>query len=370
MKLSTLILSVSLTTSALGENLPALRLEKAIIERLGISSAPIEPHIVADPVVATAQLTIDPVTTHTIASFFPGQIDRDLVQIGDHVEPHQELASLRSREVATVISNFLESSAKFESARLLYQRESDLRDRKLTTEEAYQSAKAEFLEARAAQQAAKQEAILTRTPQALEQLIEEADQADLTRLPITSPVAGIVIEKSAFSGQPIETNQQLFKVADLSHLNLEIKVPLKSAALIKKGDTITFQTVIGQSLSGKATVTRLSPLISEGSLTREILAVVDNPDAAWLPGTPVTVDLIDQSTPQVPATPSGALVSIGGSPHIFLEEGPGSFRPVPVTLGRKSRDYSEITAGPASGSKIVTTGASLLLAAWEERSAE
>ena len=369
MKLSTLILSVSLATSTFGEQLPSLGLEKSVIERLGITATPIEPHIVADPVVASAQLTIDPVTTHTIASFFPGQIDRDLVQIGDHVKPLQELAFLRSREVATVISTFLESSAKFESARLLYQRESDLRDRKLTTEEAYQSAKAGFLEARTAQHATRQEAILTRTPQALAQLIEEADQADLTLLPITSPVAGIVIEKSAFSGQPIETNQQLFKVADLSHLNLEIKVPLKAAALIKKGDIINFQTVIGQSLTGKATVTRLAPLISEDSLTRDVLATVDNPDAAWLPGTPVTVNLIDQSTPQVPAGPSGALVSIGGSPHLFLE-GPGSYPPVPVTLGRQSHDFSEITTGPAAGSKIVTTGASLLLAAWEERSAE
>lgn len=368
MKLSTLILSVSFATSALGENLPALRLEKAIIERLGISASAIESHTVTDPVVATAQLTIDPVSTRIIASFFPGQIENDPVQVGDHVNAHQELASLRSREVATVISSFLESSAKLESAKLLYQRESDLRDRKLTTEEAYQMARSGFLEARTAQQAAKQEALLTRTPLALEQLIEEPSQADLTRLPITSPVAGVVIEKSALSGQPIETNQQLFKVADLSHLNLEIKVPLKAAALIKKGDIITFQTVVGQTRNGNATVSRLAPLISEGSLTREILAVVENPDATWLPGTPVTVNLIDQSTPTVPAAPSGALVSIAGSPHLFLEESPGNYRPVPVTLGRQSQDFAEITNGPATGSHIVTTGASLLLAAWEERS--
>ena len=368
MKLSTLLLSISFANSLLGENLPPLRLENSIIERLGISASPIEPHIVVDPVVATAQLSIDPTSTRSIASFFAGQIDKDLVQIGDHVEAQQKLATLRSREVATVISRFLESSAKFESARLLYQRESDLRDRKLTTEEGYQTARAGFLEARAAQQAARQEATLIRSPKDLAQLVANADQTDLTRLPIVSPVAGIVIEKSALSGQPVETNQKLFKVADLSHLNLEIKVPLQAAALIGKGDVITFQTVIGQPLTGEATVSRLSPLISEGSLTRDLLAVVDNVKSTWLPGTPVIVHLIDQSTPSVPATPSGALVSIEGASHVFVEETPGSFRPVPVTLGRQSRDFAEITSGPATGSKVVTTGVSLLLAAWEERS--
>ena len=370
MKLSSLIIALSFATLVQGETLPSLELDQAVIQRLGIASTALEKHIVADPVVASAQLTIDPARTHSVASFFPGQIETDLVQIGDQVTAGQELARLRSREVAGVLSAFLETSAKLESARLLYERERSLLGKKLTTEESFLTAKAAFFEAEASRQAARQEALLARSPEVLDQLAEQDSTEDLTRLPITTPMAGVVIEKSALRGTAIETNQELFQIADLSRLVLDIKVPLKAAALMKKDDTITFQTVVGEARSGEATIAYLSPVVRESSLTRRILAFVDNPDTTWLPGTPVTVNVIDKSAPQVLAAPSGSIVLIEGKPHLFVEQSKGNFRPVPVTLGRHSQDFSEISAGLKDGTKIVSTGASLLLAAWEEHSAE
>ena len=350
------------------QSLPAITLEKDIIERLGLVSAPVGKHVVADPVMATAQTVIDPARARSVATFFSGHVDRDLVQLGEEVKVNQDLVQLRSREVAEVISAFLEASSKFETASLLYERERKLHGKKLTTDEAFLNAKAAHQEALATRTATMQTALLVRSRDDLMSMLEGDGSNDFTHLQILSPMSGMVIEKKVYAGDPVESNHQLFKVADLSQLLVEIQLPLKAVSMVKVGDVLGFNTVIGGKKTGMAQVSLISPVVNQLSL--RVLAVLDNAEGTWRAGTPLSVRVIDSSAQKVTAAPASAIVSIEGKPHLFTEEENGRFQPIALSTGKRSQEFIEITEGPGSDVQIVVKGASLLLAAWEERVSE
>lgn len=371
MKTTHLVLfALSLPLTLRADSLPPVTLEEDTIEGLAISSNPVVPRIVANPVTATARIAVDPTRTRTIATFFPGHLDRDLVQTGEQVEAGQPLAYLKSREVAAALATWLEAERKYESASVRYEREKSLRPQKLTTEDEYLAAKAVYQEALATRTGALQTALLARSRDELLALGEADGTSDLTSLPLVSPIDGTLLRKKAYAGDAVEMNSELFEVADLDRLLLEIKVPLKAASFLKVGDSLEFHTVVGEEENETARVSRIDPVVDETTLAVLVYAHVDNSERRWLVGTPVNVSLLDATAGKVTAVPSNALVTIAGSPHLFLDQGDGLYQPLAITTGQASQAFTEITSELPDGARVVDSGASLLLAAWEDRTAE
>lgn len=368
--LSLIIISLVLFVTAWGESLPAITLTAEEVSRLGISSAVLEAQLVSDPVLLTGQLTIDPSRRRAIGSYFSGQISRDKKQIGEEVVAGQELFQLRSREVGEVISSYLEKVEQLATATVHYKREKGLRARKLTTEDDYLDAYSAFREARVAQAASLQMALLVRSPEELAALREGGLTEQFTELSIASPVTGVVIEKMMSAGDTVDINEVLCEVADLSHLLVELRVPLQAIDRVRVGEIIPFQTVVGDPRQGSATVARIHPIASGQSLTATVYATLANEGHQWLVGTPIKASLVSPAGQAKPATAAGALVTIDGEPHLFLEEGQGSYRPVAVQIGARSQRLVEVLDGLAPGAKVVTQRASLLLAAYQERIAQ
>lgn len=350
------------------EVLPAITLESKTVQAFGITSSLVELKRVADPVNATAHLSLDPTRTRSIASFFSGQIARDLVQPGKKVTEGQTLTILKSREVANALSRWLETNSRLASAKQIYEREQKLRPQQLTTEDELLTAQAAYEEARASQAAALQKALFARSREELEEIRQSDQLPDLTEITITSPIAGTIVSKSAHAGEPVEANSELFEIADLGSLLVEIQVPLRAASFLKPNDSVRFSSVIGELRTSASKVERLEPILDEQALTVRAFARLENPDGDWLVGTPVKVDLFDSSIPPVPAIPRTAVVSISGNPHVFLNQETNQFRPVAVVIGRESQTLAELTSNLPPNAKVVAHGANLLLAAWEELS--
>lgn len=350
--------------------LPAITLDSAVVERLGLVTEPLREQQVVDLIEITAQSTLDPERTHVVASLFTGRIDLDSAPLGSTVEKGQILARLESREVAEMISRYLETTTRLEAAQLSYQRESEMRARKLTTEDEYLKVKMAYQEAAAARASAMQAALLVRSSRELALLNTEAPATHQAHLPLTAPIAGVVIEKSKLPGQSVETNEELFKIADLSQLQVELQIPIRGADRIRVGDLLPFETLVGPKLSGELTLTMISPIIQKESLTFTAIGTLPNPDGLWHVGLPLRVKLGDARAPEVLAVPLSAVVKIEDETHVFVAQPNGRFQPVAVTLGHQSQEAAEVLDGLAPGVEVVTAGASLLRAAWDELSNE
>lgn len=363
---SLFLLALAFHSPLKGESLPAITLDERTVGALGITTTGVSLQRVTDPVTATAQVGLDPARTRSVATFFSGQIARDLVQPGQKVEAGQALAVLKSREVAEALTRWVEADSKLASARQIYEREQALRPQQLTTEDDFLTARAAFQEARAQHTAALQKALFARTRAELEALRDSEILPDLTEITMTSPIAGTVIRKSAYAGDAVEPNSELFEVADLSSLLIEIQVPLKAAAFLKTGDSVDFLTVVGERREGSAKVERMESMLNPQALTVQAFARLEQPDGLWIAGTPVQVHLFDSAINPAPAVPRTAVVSIGGTPHVFLAQGNHQFQPTAISVGRTSQALAEVTSALPADAQVVSTGANLLLAAWED----
>lgn len=363
-----LLLVLVFQSSLRGEPLPAITLDERTVGALGITASPVTPQRVADPVTATAHVGLDPARTRSVATFFSGQIARDLVQAGQTVEAGQPLAVLKSREVAEALTRWMEADSKLASARQIYERERELRPQQLTTEDDFLTARAAYQEARAQQTAALQKALFARSQADLEALRDRDRDSlpDLTEITLTSPITGTIIQKSAYAGDAVEPNSELFEVADLTSLLIEIQVPLKAASFLQTGDSVEFHTVVGEHRKQSATVERLESTLNPQALTVQAFARFDQAEGPWIVGTPVQVHLFDSDLKAAPAVPRTALVTIAGTSHLFLSQGNKQFRPIAVSLGRTSQTLAEITSALPADAQVVGTGANLLLAAWED----
>ena len=217
--------------------------------------------------------------------------------------------------------------------------------------------------------AALQTALMAKSREQIDKLVQ-GNMEDSSILEIISPITGVIIEHNVTNGAAVEENQLLYKIADLSTLLVEIKVPLQAVGKIKLGDIVEFKTVVGKSRLGSAKVTKISPEIDSKSLTLRVFATLQNSKKDWIAGTPVSLGIIDSAEKPRVSVPSSAVVSIGGKDCVFIDAGGGNYQPQEIAIGLRSQNFIEITSDLKSNVKIVAKGASLLLAAWEERVSE
>ena len=359
-----LLLLTSLATAAL----EPVTLPEGSAAKLGLRVEPMEVAPVSDPVRATGRLTLDPLATAVVASPVGGRILSDTLRRGARVKAGDTLLTLRSAERAAAVTTYLEAEQRLRFARAAYEREQDLEARKITTTELLREREQELALARTAHLSAIQEMYLYGlSEQGLHEMVEdELVRGDLSEQIVTAPIDGVIIDKSTTPGAPVERNAELLGIASLDHLLVEFQVPLRGVGRVRQGATVQFQTIVGDAAEGSATISTLVPAADATTLSATALARLENPDGKWLAGTPVEILLDDSDAPVLPAVPAGAVVELGGRRCVFVAETETRFRPHPVEVVAESSGRIGVRGLAAEGSRIVTRGSSLLLAAWEE----
>ena len=360
-------LSLILSTLA-GAALEPVTLPAAAIENLGISIETLAITPVSDPVRATGLLTLDPLATAVVASPVSGRIEVDTLRRGARVKAGEPLLTLRSAERAAAITTYLDAEQRLRFARAAYERETDLEKRKLTTTEALRERELDLARSRTAHLSAIQEMhLLGISERSLHEMIDdEPVRVDLSEHVVTAPIDGVIIDKMTTPGAPVERNAELLKIAALDHLLVEFRVPLRGVGRIREGASIRFRAIVGNAGEGSAKVIGLVPAADANTLAVTAVARLENPDGKWIGGTPVEILLADPDAPELPSVPVGAVVEIDGRRCVFVAGEGSTFRPQPVEVAVESGDRLGLKGIAADGTRVVTHGAALLLAAWEE----
>jgi cobalt-zinc-cadmium efflux system membrane fusion protein len=363
--ISLILLTLSTFSTAAME---PVTLPDGSVERLGLGIEPLQIAAVSDPVRATGRLTLDPLATSVVASPVAGRIEEDLLRRGTTVKAGDRLLSLRSAERAASVTSYIDSEQRYRFAKAAYERESDLEKRKLTTTDALRERELELAAARTAHLAAIQGIyLLGMSEQKLHAMIDdELVREDLSEHVITAPIAGVIIEKMTTPGAPVESNAELLKIAALDHLMVEFQVPLRGIARVREGKPVSFRAIVGDAGSGTATVTGLVPAADSATLAAIAMARLENPEGRWISGTPVEILLEDPDAPKIPSVPVGSVVEIDGNSCVFIAEGGSVFRPQPVEVVAESGELLGVKGITGEDTRVVTRGAALLLAAWEE----
>lgn len=188
--------------------------------------------------------------------------------------------------------------------------------------------------------------------------LEKAGQPNV-RLPIYTPLSGIVIEKLVLDGQYVKEGDTLFSIADLSSVWTELEVYENEFPFIKKGQRVEIisQSYPGKSFSGR--VSYIYPFLDPKTRTLKVRVEMPNPGLKLKPDMFVNAKVL-APLGNVMAVPVAAVMDTGSRQVVWIEAREGTFEPRDVKTGARVGDYLQILSGLREGEKVAASGGYLI----------
>lgn len=352
-KLSITILFLSQLVT--GVHAQDIVLSEAQISKLGIVTAPLPAQSSGEISGIPAQVVIPGDQLYTISTPLSAMIEQTLVGVGDIVKKGQVLARLQSPAFIEAQRSLLQAHMQSQLTAENYQRDQALWKDGIIAESRLRATRSQHNEAKAVLTERRQTLkLFGMSDPEIEQLLSGNDLN--SRLSITSPINGVILDKSASSGQRLDAATPLFKVAKLSPLGLEIQVPLSSSGNIKVGAAID---IPAYSASGK--VAAIGRSLSGGSQTILVRALIDKGTENLRPGQYVeaSITTADNNNMKQWNIPNSALARLGDQPVVFVRTS-GGFRAHKVSVKLEGAQRSLIDSDLKGDEMIAVQGVSTL----------
>ncbi len=346
-----------------------LPLSAAEIDKLGIALGQPKTAERLSVASASARVVVPPAREFVVSTSQSGLVARLLVATGDSVEQGQALAEIQSPGFLTVQSEYLQaaSTSKLAQAQLL-------RDRQMFDEGII--AKRRLQEAQSGANAA-----ATRLTQSRRMLVQAGMDEDTIKalganrqlqdtMLIRSPIAGVVLDQLASSGQRVDSMEPLYRVADLDQLWLEIQVPQEQVDALEIGMKVS---VADCAVDEPAEVILLGRQVNPDTQSVVVRAALTKPGHKLRPGQFVSVKLLSATqaagAEPVLVVPNRALMHSEGLCFVFVHTDNGFEIRKVETLGEDDKQTYVAGALQAQES-IAVSGLAALKALWLNSKAE
>ncbi|MBP9218454.1 MAG: efflux RND transporter periplasmic adaptor subunit [Sterolibacterium sp.] len=273
----------------------------------------------------------------------PGLVQALYVAPGMRVKKGQVLAQLNSREAAELQRDLRQTAAQAELSRQTWQRDQTLFKEGLIPEARLQTSRAAWQQAEAAAAERRQ----------THHLVGQINASGVT---LTAPIDGVVLEQNVTPGQRVDAAANLYTLARLGELWLEIQVPADLAPQLKPGLNVAVNEVRGKIMTVGAAV----QAATQSVLVRARLEMSANGESLPLrPGQTVAAAI---ELPGIGSTrlPAAALIRHEGKTLVFISE-PGGYRIREVRVEKESGD-GVLVSGLKPDETVVVQGASGLKA--------
>ncbi len=274
--------------------------------------------------------------------------------LGDVVYAGELMALLDSRELATTKAAYLAARERLSLAESTFKREEGLRDKKISAEKEYLAAKQALAEARIELRSAGQQLRALGFSDKYVMRLDSESDSSLTRYEIVVPLDGTIIEKHVVLGEVVKDDAEIFVIADLSSVWVDLSVYQKDLFSVRKGQAVVISAGRGTARA-KGRIAYIGPVIDEATRTSLARVVLANPERQWRPGMFITAKvLVDEQNIAI-KVPKTALYTIEGKTCVFVRA-PNGFVAAEVRLGRMDREGAEVLEGLEAGQKYVAAG--------------
>jgi membrane fusion protein, heavy metal efflux system len=292
----------------------------------------------------------------------PGVVREVRKTLGDRVKQGEVMAVIESRELAKAKADYLAAMEKVLLAEAKYVREEALWKKKISAEMDYLDARQALAEAKITLRLEEHKLhALGFSHPYLKQLPQMPDDS-FTRFEIVAPFDGTVIEKHITRGEVLKDETEVFLIADLSSVWVNITVYQKDLQSVRKGQEVSISTDQDTNPEGdtaRAEIAFVSPLVKEQTRTALARVVLPNPTGQWRPGMFVNVKVSVEMFSVPVMIPGSAIQTLEERSVVFVKEGEG-FEARPVEVGRSADGHLEILSGLSSGEEFVVKGGFVL----------
>ena len=283
--------------------------------------------------------------------------------LGDFVEKGEIMAILESRELADAKTEYLTATKHLKLAKSVFKREEKLWRKKVSSEQDYLTAERDYAETRITLQSCEQRLRILGFSEAGLKKLSSEPIAELTRFAVRSPFSGRVIKKNIVLGEIISDAVEIFVVADLKTVWVDLDLFRNDADNIRKGQKVMI-TVSSQTQPIVAVIDYVAPLVDEKTRTTLARIVLDNQNEELRPGSFITAEIVTKKIRSGVVVARDILQNVGGQTCVFIQDDHG-FEPRPVTLGRTNEKEVVITSGLHPGEMVVAKNGFRLKAALE-----
>jgi RND family efflux transporter MFP subunit len=300
---------------------------------------------------ATASGTVVPSSSGdmTIVASEPAEIlelpkkEGDTVAVGD-VLARLEVASV-TQGLAALQLEVMDATNQADRARSELARQTSFLERGLTSRNAYDASRAALSAAESSLAQAKAQF--------------ETMQASQERTVIKARFAGKVLKVWHAVGDSVRpaTDDPILRVIDPTRVQVSLQLPIAQLARVVPGQTATITAIGGTPEAGQ--VATKVPTTDPNAPTGEVRLGFTNPSTLPL-DTPVSAEIVfDQRTNAV-MVPAGAVARDSLGFFVLLAGDDQRAHRRDVRLGLVTREFAQITAGVASGDRVIVTGGSEL----------
>jgi membrane fusion protein, heavy metal efflux system len=297
----------------------------------------------------TGTITYDANRVSHIGPRIDGRIVRLAADIGQRVRGGQVLAILESAEVGQIRADESEAEALVGIARENYERE-------LRLEQQGISSRKELLDAEA--ELRRMEAALNSARQRLQVL--GAGQGQGGQFALAAPFPGVVVARHASLGEMASPADQLFTVANLDRLWIELDIYERDLSRITRGQPVDLTTAAYTGRIFPGQIVYVGDIVDAEKRTVAARVEVSNPDGSLKPGMFANAVIrVGSGGPPVTVVPEEAVQQVEGRAVVFVPgTRPGEFRAQPVEVGEAMGDGRvRVVSGLQPGGQVVTTGA-------------
>ena len=303
------------------------------------------------------QVEADPARVALISSRTPARIERLTVVEGERVRHGQVVATLSSPAVLTAETDYGQAMRR---ARLL-------------------KGTADAEGALALAQAARRRLeLLGVSDDARAQL--DAGTPPAITFTLTAPFAGSIVQSSALVGAQVEAGTSIFRLEDLSTVNVIARLPERALSAVAVGGPAIVRVPAYPDTKFSGCVERLKDEVDPGTRTIPVVIRVPNSNHRLRPGMFATVQLPvrrgasaeseDGRSAGAITIPETAIVTVGDSSYIFVAIGPRTYERRAVRLlaataagaTAASPGRVRVLSGLTTGEQVVIRGAFTLKA--------
>ena len=345
-------------------------------DTIGLKMQAVEQRPFADVIQATGVVTPNETRVAHVRLLAPGRVEQVHVRVGDRVQSGQPLLTYDNVDVGELVGDYLSAAAAVDRAaadadvaKRALERATKLVDVGGLSRGEYERREAEHKRALAEVTTAR--AAMTNIERRLQRFGLSGD--DLTRLRASSgdatswsrttvraPFAGVITAANVAPGEAVDTERELFTVADLSTVWVVGDLYQRDIASVRRGQEaqITTESYPGETFIGR--ITNVSDVLDPSTRTAKVRCEVPNRDGRLKLQMFVTMGIPTATARDALVVPTAAVQQIDDDTVVFVQTGEASFEKRVVEAGAGSGGWVPVLSGLKVGERVVTDGGFML----------
>lgn len=353
-----------------------VKISAAQIEAAKVEITAVDSGFLATRISVPGSITLDPDRISRVAAKVTGTVSELRKRLGDVVVKDEVIAVLESREVAEAKGEYLSALVTEQLQTVSMERHQRLWEQKIVRELEYAQVKSTYTEARVKSELARQKLLAFNIrdreikavvpndtaikPVSIDTVLAlKPSDAPLNRHEIRSPIEGRIIERKVDRGAPVGQETELFVIADLSMVNVELGVATADLNIVKQDQKVLIKSTDANKGTAAVKISEgkvifINPIIDRETRSARVLVSLDNKELMWRPGSFVTAEIIVAEQSIEVGVPLSAIQKIENQTVVFVRTDEG-FEKREVVIGKKDTHRAEIVFGLDPGEKVAST---------------